>query len=80
MAKKVNLINQIDLTASLLTSDVQKYVLKNGMIKGISKERLSELIQHDFITAQQFEITFICNALGLYLFQFEEKYKYTFNH
>jgi len=79
MAKKVDSINQIDLTASLLTTDVQILVRTKGQIKGIPKERMSDLIQRDFITAQQYEIIFICNALGMYLFEFEQKYNYTFN-
>lgn len=79
MASKIDHTRQMDLTASPLTIDVQKHIVSKGQIKGISKERMSELIERDFIIAQQYELIMIAKHLGLYLFQFEEKYNYQFN-
>lgn len=74
MACKIDHTRQMDLTASNLTIDVQRYITTHGYIKGIDKVRMSELIQRDFINVQKYELVMICQAFKMYLFEFEIKY------
>jgi hypothetical protein len=74
---KLDHTRQMDMTASQLTKDVQQYITIHGHIKGIERVRMSELIQRDFLSAHNYELIQICNAFGMYLYQFEEKYSKT---
>lgn len=61
-----------------LSNDVQQQFASKRLY-GIDKERLSFLIQSQFVSVNNYELVLIARAMHLYNFQFEEKYGITLN-
>ena len=63
-----------------LTADVRGMIAERRHLKGFDKERLQFLIECNFKAANHYEIVMLCNLMGMYIFEFEEKYQLTINN
>lgn len=77
LAIKKTPVNQSNFTIGKLATDVQTLIMQGRYFYGIHKDRVAFLIQHDFEGAINSELILTAKFVGLYLFEFEEKYNLT---